>query len=1029
MKTKSKIIFGSLLVIALCISLIAGTTFALFTSEDKVDVVVKSAKVDVSADIANGDNDITYGYNGTSGLNESLSAVYSNTNAGKVLTISNMTPGDVVMFKVVIKSNATVNVKYRLKFGCTDENADDTLYGQLLLGVKDSADAEYDYYVDCTSDWSQIVYSENAADMQVVKYVAIELPAYVTNAWQEATCNIQFAVEAVQANASEGQYGESGSAVKAYRVSSDAELDQVIGALADDATAAIVLDSASGDYSIETDKALVLTVRGGNVGTLTVNAPNAEIDYRVDKTAIVDVNAVKGQSLHIFGAIDELTVKSGRAVIEEGAQVEKAVAAPTADQIAIIVANANLAVLETAGEGKVEVTVPADVTIGSAVLNNSNEETVIINDGNIEQAEGENIAISTKITNAEELAKAVALGGEVTLSNDILLEQTLRISGKVALNLAGNTLTFTPVADVYTRPFVINAGASLTVNGEEDGSQVLVTVGTVYGVFDIFGELNVYGGHYEAADGAGGSVVRGRADSKTHIYAGEFVSQGYGAALYDEGDCIVEDGYFYTNSSNRTSNWSYCFQNVAGTMHVKNATVVGIQGGIAAVGGETIIDDCTVNVRDPFKTSESDNRSWYALYVNGNHAEATCRVNGGEFTSEYRYAVYIGNPTPGDGGEQRYSMAEIYGGTFIAGPLGAGCVLVSDPNGNGYIPGGTYISHVKTAAQLKQALAANLPNYTIVLDSDIELTTSIGLTDSQSLALDLNGHVLTVGGSLVTSGAPIFAKGTSSLTIINGTLTPKNFRWTQSMIDMYDIANVVVKNVIIERSNNYPTYCYGITAHGSGTITVDDCTIKAGCAVSTNASEDITPTITINDSKLEGYATGLLFNVNGTLNVTNTDIVGINQGVFMRAGNATFTDSTIRTTLIDPVTNDLIVITKDSADKTFNPYYLAPNPDNWKTGTQNIPLAALVIGCSKAESSYWQHAYVTLVNTTVDESEEFLATKSEDVGMIHHAILAWNAHGEDVGSATVTMDDASKGLLKGTICTVVGMDYTKAVIE
>ena len=49
MKNKKKILFSSVMVIALCLSLIAGSTFALFTSESKVNIAVTSGTVKVTA--------------------------------------------------------------------------------------------------------------------------------------------------------------------------------------------------------------------------------------------------------------------------------------------------------------------------------------------------------------------------------------------------------------------------------------------------------------------------------------------------------------------------------------------------------------------------------------------------------------------------------------------------------------------------------------------------------------------------------------------------------------------------------------------------------------------------------------------------------------------------------------------------------------------------------------------------------------------------------------------------------------------
>ena len=48
---KSKTFVGALLSIALCVSLIAGATFAIFTSESKVNIAVTSGTVKVTAEV------------------------------------------------------------------------------------------------------------------------------------------------------------------------------------------------------------------------------------------------------------------------------------------------------------------------------------------------------------------------------------------------------------------------------------------------------------------------------------------------------------------------------------------------------------------------------------------------------------------------------------------------------------------------------------------------------------------------------------------------------------------------------------------------------------------------------------------------------------------------------------------------------------------------------------------------------------------------------------------------------------------
>ena len=46
---KRNVLISSIITIALCLSVIAGSTFALFTSEDKVNVAVTSGDVEILA--------------------------------------------------------------------------------------------------------------------------------------------------------------------------------------------------------------------------------------------------------------------------------------------------------------------------------------------------------------------------------------------------------------------------------------------------------------------------------------------------------------------------------------------------------------------------------------------------------------------------------------------------------------------------------------------------------------------------------------------------------------------------------------------------------------------------------------------------------------------------------------------------------------------------------------------------------------------------------------------------------------------
>ena len=106
---KSSIV-TTLVVALVCLVIITGSTFSLFTSEDGLDISVTSGNVDVQAIV--GEYTLT-----------SMGKTMDNgtfENGGTVqfvdgrFTISNITPGDYVNIPVTITNNSTVKVMYRI---------------------------------------------------------------------------------------------------------------------------------------------------------------------------------------------------------------------------------------------------------------------------------------------------------------------------------------------------------------------------------------------------------------------------------------------------------------------------------------------------------------------------------------------------------------------------------------------------------------------------------------------------------------------------------------------------------------------------------------------------------------------------------------------------------------------------------------------------------------------------------------------------------------------------------------------------
>ena len=178
---KNRIIVSSILTIALCLSMIAGSTFALFTSESKVDIAVTSGTLDVDAVI---NNDLQL-----SSLGVAQTGTFANggtaTLAGDTLTLDKLTPGDKATFSITVTNNSNVAMNYRFVWSVEGD-----LYPFLTATVDGVA------LVNNSTPYTLWDTSVNTKTFAVV----VELPQGVDNDAQNKTANISFKVEAVQGN-------------------------------------------------------------------------------------------------------------------------------------------------------------------------------------------------------------------------------------------------------------------------------------------------------------------------------------------------------------------------------------------------------------------------------------------------------------------------------------------------------------------------------------------------------------------------------------------------------------------------------------------------------------------------------------------------------------------------------------------------------------------------------------------------------------------------------------------------------------
>ena len=193
-RTKISLVLSSSAAILLAGSIMAGGTYALFTSESKTNIAVSSGTVDVSASISDLQayspteikSDGTISNDTNAADNTAATKVFVNKGTaaldGNKLTLTNMTPGDKVTFNIKITNNSNVAAKYRTVVSSDDGD----LFDGLEFKIGDDYGVAY-------SSWS------TAESTTLDCYV--ELPADAENEYQGKTCEIYFTVEAVQGNA------------------------------------------------------------------------------------------------------------------------------------------------------------------------------------------------------------------------------------------------------------------------------------------------------------------------------------------------------------------------------------------------------------------------------------------------------------------------------------------------------------------------------------------------------------------------------------------------------------------------------------------------------------------------------------------------------------------------------------------------------------------------------------------------------------------------------------------------------------
>lgn len=192
---KRNVIISAFLAIALCMSVIAGATFALFTSTAKVSLSITSATVKVSADVENLKLYSTTEVNPATNKgkkqdltgNTFLLGGTANFTDG-VLTLDRLAPGDGVTFDIKLTNKSNIDVKYRVVIG-------EATGGDLADALDITVNGDK-YEGAINTEWNEVAAN---ADIPSVP-VKVELPVAADNDYAEKTVSLDITVEVVQAS-------------------------------------------------------------------------------------------------------------------------------------------------------------------------------------------------------------------------------------------------------------------------------------------------------------------------------------------------------------------------------------------------------------------------------------------------------------------------------------------------------------------------------------------------------------------------------------------------------------------------------------------------------------------------------------------------------------------------------------------------------------------------------------------------------------------------------------------------------------
>lgn len=652
-KNKSKALLSAILSIVICLSIVAGATYALFTSESKLNVAVTSGKVNVVATTENLEvfsgqwNNSTANYEdilSTTAYNDAAGSGYYFANGGfaalssteNTLTIDRVTPMDKVVFDIRIKNNSNVAVQYRTVINVNEDNG---LFQGLDITFEQGENAPIFGSNAAYSHWARL--ETNSAD--IVVPVTVLLPMGAGNEFQDKACSLAYMVEAVQGNAQvtdDANFIVRPKTIATLLTETAVQDTEVVMADAKNGVSATIPANAIADST-----PIKLSISTTEVKAHSVTY---EISLTNDKTESITLTSQATIDLNIGKSLKNIHVNHSGVAMQ-------------VDDFAYNAATGVLTI-KTTSFSPFEVFFESDNAL-YAVSNGTNAYANLA-DAVAAATSGDVLMMLRNITEFK-------TSDIVTIPDGLTL--TLNMNGKKIIT----------ASDFIGRPIVNLGTLSVTGNGTIDSSASLTGSGAIRN--DGNGVLTIQNGVFAGNVQGDGAAIRNAAICT--INGGDFTAT---SAVYNDpiGTLTINNGNFHSTSCSSCGKWAYTVNN-HGNLIFNNGTVTGVQGALAIGGGSGVVNAGTFKTVACSKHS-TGNTAFYPIYIAGETGAATATINGGTYISASKQAIWVGNDnTNGDGGINEKATVEINGGTFIS-PNGVNVMQTGPVTGTPKIMGGIF---------------------------------------------------------------------------------------------------------------------------------------------------------------------------------------------------------------------------------------------------------------------------------------------------------------------------------------------------